>query len=225
MQATVRMALVNQFKDQLKEGSVVALERYSLGEIQPKFRLVNKALRLSFLSNIKLEPCPDFNGSMYGFDFRGYKSITSLQQEEDGQFDVIGHVVACEDLDNYDNPFSDFLSTCSNHGKIIMVLQLAMMKMWDGKMCVQNGYYGTKLFVFDGSQPIVQEEFHDVKEYSMRLFAKHGIEKSENTSTRISTSSKNSMKETFVSKFPPSVIAELLDRHMYQITANYMFFF
>ncbi|GJY46596.1 hypothetical protein Tco_0435659 [Tanacetum coccineum] len=31
-----------------------------------------------------------------------YKSITSLQQEEDGQFDVIGHVVACEDLDNYD---------------------------------------------------------------------------------------------------------------------------
>ncbi|GJY46595.1 ATP-dependent DNA helicase PIF1-like protein [Tanacetum coccineum] len=78
MQATVRMTLVNQFKDRLKEESAVTLERYSLGEIQPKFRMVNKALRL------------------------WYKSITSLQQEEDGQFDMIGHVVACKDLDNYD---------------------------------------------------------------------------------------------------------------------------
>ncbi|GJY10692.1 replication protein A 70 kDa DNA-binding subunit B [Tanacetum coccineum] len=159
MQATVRMALVNQFKDRLKEGSVVTLERYSLGEIQPKYRMVNKALRLSFLSNTKVEPCTDFSGSLYGFDFRGYKSITDLQQEEDGQFDVIGYVIACEDLDNYDKngkygkkkpltlvdhegnelkctlwsafaqQFNDFLNTCSDHGKIIVVLQVAMMKI------------------------------------------------------------------------------------------------
>ncbi|GJX45921.1 nucleic acid-binding, OB-fold protein, partial [Tanacetum coccineum] len=112
----------------------------------------------------KVEPCTDFNGSLYGFDFRGYRSITSLQQEEDGQFDVIGHVVACEDLGNYDKngksgkkksltlvdhegnelkctlwsgftqQFNDFLDTCSDHGKIIVVLQLAMMKIWDGNI-------------------------------------------------------------------------------------------
>ncbi|GJW76526.1 replication protein A 70 kDa DNA-binding subunit B [Tanacetum coccineum] len=102
MHATVRMGLVNQFKDRLKEGSVVTLKGYSLGEIQQKYRMVNKALRLSFLSNTKVEPCTDFSGSLYGFDFRGYKSVTDLQQEEDGQFDVIGHVIACEDFDNYD---------------------------------------------------------------------------------------------------------------------------
>ncbi|GKB70017.1 replication protein A 70 kDa DNA-binding subunit B, partial [Tanacetum coccineum] len=71
--------------------------RYSLGEIQPKFRMANKALRLSFLSNTKVETCSDFNGSYHGFAWRPYKSITDLQKEEDGQF-----VVACEDLDNYD---------------------------------------------------------------------------------------------------------------------------
>ncbi|GKE55256.1 hypothetical protein Tco_1494441 [Tanacetum coccineum] len=49
-----------------------------------------------------VEPCNDFIGSLHGFDFRGYKSITDLKQEEDGQFDVIEHVIACEDLDNYD---------------------------------------------------------------------------------------------------------------------------
>ncbi|GJX84924.1 ATP-dependent DNA helicase PIF1-like protein [Tanacetum coccineum] len=157
MQATVRMTLVNQFKDRLKEESAVTLKRYSLG----------------------------------------YKSITSLQQEEDGQFDMIGHVVACKDLDNYDKngksgkkkpltlvdhegnelqctlwsafsqQFSDFLSTCSD-GKIIMVLQLEMMKMWDGN---------TKTLPFN---------------YVFNCL-------------------KNSTKESFVSKFPPRVIAELLD--------------
>ncbi|GKD52990.1 hypothetical protein Tco_1286377 [Tanacetum coccineum] len=38
-----------------------------------------------------------------------------------------------------------------------------------GKMCVQNGYHGTKLLFFDGIIPIVNEEFNDVKEYSIRL--------------------------------------------------------
>ncbi|GJU00808.1 replication protein A 70 kDa DNA-binding subunit B, partial [Tanacetum coccineum] len=105
-----REDLVNQFKDRLVEGSAVTLKRYSLREIQPNYHMVNTNLRLSFLSNTKVEPCTDFNGSLYGFDFRGYKSIADLKQEEDGQFDVIGHVVACEDLDNYDKLISLLVS-------------------------------------------------------------------------------------------------------------------
>ena len=58
MQATMRMALVNGFKHKLEEGSAVTLSRYSLGEIQPKYRMVNKPLHLSFLSNTIIEPCP-----------------------------------------------------------------------------------------------------------------------------------------------------------------------
>ncbi|GJX27536.1 replication protein A 70 kDa DNA-binding subunit B [Tanacetum coccineum] len=193
MQETVRMTLVNQFKDRLKEGSAVTLKGYNLGEIQPKFHMVKKALRLSFLSSTKVEPCPDFSRSFYGFDFRCNKLSCT---------DVIGHVTACEDLDMYDKngksgkkkpltlvdhegnelqctlwsafsqQFNDFLTTCTNHGKIILMLQLAMTKIWDGKMCVQNGYNATKLFLFDGTQPIVEDEFQDVKEYSSRLFAR-----------------------------------------------------
>ncbi|GKD28018.1 hypothetical protein Tco_1234232 [Tanacetum coccineum] len=133
MQATVRMALVNQFKHKLEEGRAITLQRYSLEKYSP------------------------------------------------------------------------------NHAKIIMILQLAMMKMWDGKMCVQNGYHGTKLFLFDGTIPIVNEEFSNVKEYTIRLFAKQDIEKTKNMATRISTASKNSTKENFVSKIPSKNITELLD--------------
>nr|GEZ48001.1 replication protein A 70 kDa DNA-binding subunit B [Tanacetum cinerariifolium] len=66
-QTTVRMGLIIRFKHRLKEGNAVTLQRYSLGEIQPKFRMVNKAVRLSFLSNTKVETCPDFSGSYHGF--------------------------------------------------------------------------------------------------------------------------------------------------------------
>ncbi|PWA44009.1 replication protein A 70 kDa DNA-binding subunit C [Artemisia annua] len=158
MQATVRMALVNQFKDRLVEGNTITLQRYSLGEIQPKFRIVKNPLRLSFLSNTLCEKCTDFTGSKHGFVFRPFNTITELTKEEDGQFDVVGRVVACNELDNYDKngragkkkpltlidsegtelrctlwgvytqQFSDFLNTCSVHGKIIAVVQLAMTK-------------------------------------------------------------------------------------------------
>ncbi|GJU62942.1 zinc knuckle CX2CX4HX4C containing protein [Tanacetum coccineum] len=138
MQAQVRMKLVNRFKDRLKEGSVVTLEGYSLGEIQLKFHMVNKALRLSFLSSTKVEPCPDFS-------------------------DVIGHVIACEDLDMGNE------------------LQCTL---WS-KICVQNGYNATKLFLFDATQPIVNEEFQDVKEYSSRFFAREDGEHNDQLPTEI----------------------------------------
>nr|GEU68754.1 hypothetical protein [Tanacetum cinerariifolium] len=213
----VRMKLVNQFKDRLKERSVVTLEGYSLGEIQPKFRMVNKALSLSFLSITKVGYISITDLQQEEDGQFGYRSITDLQQEEDGQFDVIGHVIACEDLDIYDKnaksgkkkpptlvdhegnelqctlwsafaqQFNDFLNTCANHEKIILVLQLAMMKIWDVLGVMYNGLMKS------------------------RLFARDDVEKLENTATHISTASKNSTKETFVGKNPPGNIAELLD--------------
>ncbi|GJV07672.1 hypothetical protein Tco_1345328 [Tanacetum coccineum] len=96
-----------------------------------------------------------------------------------------GNKLKCTLWGAFTQQFSELFSTCSDHAKIIMILQLAMMKMWDGKMCVQNGYHGTKLFLFDGTIPIVNEEFSDVKEYTIRLFAKQDIEKTKNMATQL----------------------------------------
>ncbi|PWA50990.1 replication protein A 70 kDa DNA-binding subunit C [Artemisia annua] len=90
-----------------------------------------------------------------------FNSMTNLGVEEVGQFDVIGQVIACDDLDCFDKngkpgkkkpltlldaegteirctlwgafaqQFYDFLQTCDDHSNIIAVLHLAMMKMWD----------------------------------------------------------------------------------------------
>ncbi|GJY94445.1 hypothetical protein Tco_0510806 [Tanacetum coccineum] len=70
---------------------------------------------------------------------------------------------------------------------------------------------GTKLFTFDCTVLIMDESFIDVKEYSKRVFGNQDVTESENTASRISTASKNSTKESFVSKIPSKNIAEFLD--------------
>ncbi|PWA68659.1 nucleic acid-binding, OB-fold protein [Artemisia annua] len=190
--------------------------------------MVNNALCKSFLSNTLCEPCPDFTGSMYGLDFRNYISVTDLQIEED---DVVGHVTDCQELDNYDKngskgkkkpltlidaesgvfaqKFNDFLKATVDHGKIMILLSLAMMKVWDGKMYVQNSYHGTKLFLFNANEPIEKDEFRDVEAYRLRLFSRQEAEPS--VASRISAGSKFSTKDDFLNKYPVKNLVELLD--------------
>lgn len=82
----VRQKLIDRFQHQLEEGNAVMLHNYSLGEIQPKFRVIKKGIRISFLSNTIVEKCLDFTGSRWGFDFRPFSTITNVTVEEDGQF-------------------------------------------------------------------------------------------------------------------------------------------
>nr|GEX86745.1 replication protein A 70 kDa DNA-binding subunit B [Tanacetum cinerariifolium] len=166
MQATVRMDKLKRFQHHLKEGNALTIQRYSLGEIKQKFRMVYNAMRLSFLSNTEVDSCTDFNGSVHGFVWRPFKSITNLEKEENGEF---------------------------------------------GKMCIQNGYRGTKLHLFDGNKVIYEDEYKEVKEFRQRLFSNQPSEQSENTATKISTAFKNSTKDTFVNKHPIRNIAKLLD--------------
>ncbi|PWA36352.1 nucleic acid-binding, OB-fold protein [Artemisia annua] len=219
IQATIRQKQVDKYKHQLQEGNAVTLQRYSLGEIQPKFRLLKNGLRLSFLA---------------------FKTITNLGVEDVGQFDVIGQVIACDDLDCFDKngkqgkkkpltlldaegtemrctlwgafaqQFSDFLQTCDDHSNIIAVLHLAMMKMWDGKMGIQNGYNATRLFLFGGKEAITAAEFKDVEDFRKLLLAKKSDETSEHTIS-ISTASRYSTKEDFTTSAEMRHIVELLD--------------
>ena len=80
------MALINKFEHQLEECKYVTLQGYSLGEIQPKYNIVKKGQRLSFLSTTIVEQSPDFTVSIHGFQFRPFNSIVGLKNEEDGQF-------------------------------------------------------------------------------------------------------------------------------------------
>ncbi|PWA85370.1 replication protein A 70 kDa DNA-binding subunit D [Artemisia annua] len=241
VQVQIRQKLVDRFKHHLEEGKAVMLQNYSLGEIQPKFRVIKKGLRISFLSNTIVEKCLDFSGSKYGFDFRHFNTITNVTLEEDGQFDVIGQVVACDDMDCYDKngksgkkkpltlldaegnelrctlwgafaqQFSDFLTECPDHTKIIAVLYLGMMKFWNGKVGLQNGYNATKLFLFNGKESITASDFKVVEDFRLRLLSGQTEEKEEHTASRISTASTYSTKDDFVTNHPLRKIVDLLD--------------
>ncbi|PWA97567.1 replication protein A 70 kDa DNA-binding subunit B [Artemisia annua] len=241
VQVQIRQKLVDQFKAQLEEGNAVMLQNYSLGKIQPKFRIIKKGIRLSFLQNTTVEKCIDFTGSMYGFDFRHFNTISNVTIEEVGQFDVIGQVVACDDMDCYDKngrsgkkkpltlldaegnelrctlwgsfaqEFTDFLNQTADHTKIIVVLYLGMMKIWDGKTGVQNGYNATRLFLYNGKESITAPELKDVDDFRKRMLMTINEEKTEHTASRISAASTYSTKDDFVTKHPLRQIVELLD--------------
>nr|GEW47765.1 hypothetical protein [Tanacetum cinerariifolium] len=206
--------------------------RYSLGEIKPKFHMVYNAMRLSFLSNTEIDSCTDFNGSIYGFVWRPFKSITDLEKEEDDQFDFVGQVIACEDLDNYDKnrkaekkpvtliddegneikctlwgnyaqQFNDFLNSYDDHGRIVLARCVYKMGI-EALNCIF--LIATKLYM---------------KMNTKRLFANQPSEQSKNTATKISTASKNSTTDTFVNKHPIRNIDALLDMEQSVMWSQY----
>ncbi|PWA95176.1 nucleic acid-binding, OB-fold protein [Artemisia annua] len=294
MQATVRMALVNGFKQKLQEGCAVTLSRpfntiTGLHQEQDgQFDVIGHVVASEDLDNYdkngrsgkkKQLTLADKEGNemrctlwgAYAQQFSDFVDtcanrgkillIMQLCMMEiwdgkmgvqnryngtklflfNGNENVIGHVVASEDLDNYDKngrsgkkkqltladkegnemrctlwgayaqQFSDFVDTCANRGKILLIMQLCMMEIWDGKMGVQNRYNGTKLFLFNGNESIPKEEFMDVELYRLSYFAAQDDAKSENTASRISTQSKHSTRDEFLNKLHVKNIVKLLD--------------
>nr|GEX07072.1 hypothetical protein [Tanacetum cinerariifolium] len=124
---------------------------------------------------------------VHGFVWRPFQSITDLEKEEDGQFDVVGQVIACADLENYDK------------------------NRKAGKTQSHSLMMSTKLYLFDGNKAIYKDEYKEVEEFRQRLFANQPFDQLEHTATKISTASKNSTKDTFVNKHPIRNIVELLD--------------
>nr|GEW80098.1 hypothetical protein [Tanacetum cinerariifolium] len=163
--------------------------------------------------------------------------------------DVVGQVIAFEDLDNYDKnrkagkkpvtliddegneikctlwgdysqQFNDFLNSCDDHDRIVLVLQFAMMKFWDGNFyesdltiarCVYKMGTGALIYIFLMATKLYMKMDIKRSKFRQRLFANQPSEQSENNATKISTASKNSTKDTFVNKHPIQNITELLD--------------
>nr|GEY39671.1 replication protein A 70 kDa DNA-binding subunit B [Tanacetum cinerariifolium] len=85
---------------QVKNMEMIVMDEHNT-KMQETVRM-DKLKRFQHHLKEEVDSCADFNGSVHGFVWRPFKSITDLKKEEDGQFDVGGQVIACENLDNYD---------------------------------------------------------------------------------------------------------------------------
>ncbi|GJV38008.1 replication protein A 70 kDa DNA-binding subunit B [Tanacetum coccineum] len=121
------MSLVPMFKQQLNEGDAVVLRMYSLGQIQPAYRVVPNHLKLNFITKTQISQCVDFKGSVHGFVFKPFKEILQSQTKVIDQFG--GTELNCMLWgDNADK----FLKSCDDVGRLIVVIELGKMKKWDG---------------------------------------------------------------------------------------------
>ncbi|GJZ62314.1 replication protein A 70 kDa DNA-binding subunit B [Tanacetum coccineum] len=234
MHATVRSKLVHVFKQQLNEGDAVMLRMYSLGQTQPTYQVVPNPIKLNFVSKTQVSQCVDFKGSIHGFVFKPFKEILQCQTEAMGQFDVIGQVIESPDLDNYGgngnqekkkplklmdlegtelncmlwgdhaDQFTEFLKSCDDVGLLIVVIQL-------GAMQVQNAFFGTKLFMHNGKESIMNNDMKEIEDFRQSLLLRPNNEQSTNTALKISIASKFSAHDKFLTKYPLRNIDELID--------------
>ncbi|GKA03480.1 hypothetical protein Tco_0676261 [Tanacetum coccineum] len=85
------------------------------------------------------------------------------------------------------------------------------MKKWDGVMQVQNAFFGTKLFMHNGKESILNNDLKEIKDFRQGLLLRPDAEQSANTASMISTASKFSAHEEFLTKYQFRNIDELID--------------
>ncbi|GJV59842.1 hypothetical protein Tco_1465942 [Tanacetum coccineum] len=83
---------------------------------------------------------------------------------------------------------------------IIMDEQLSKTKKWDGVMLVHNAFFGTKLFMHNGKEIILNSDLKEIEDFRKGLLLMSDKEQSANTASKISTASKFSAHEEFQTK-------------------------
>ncbi|GKA22624.1 replication protein A 70 kDa DNA-binding subunit B [Tanacetum coccineum] len=58
-----------------------------------------------------------------------------------------------------------FLKSCDDVGLLIVVIQLGKMKKWDGAMQVQNAFFGTKLFMHNEKESIMNNDLKEIEDF------------------------------------------------------------
>ncbi|PWA37706.1 nucleic acid-binding, OB-fold protein [Artemisia annua] len=83
--------------------------------------------------------------------------------------------------------------------------------MYKSVMQVQNAFWGTKLFMNNGKESIMNNDLEDIDAFIKSLLSRPDNEQSANTASKMSTASKFSTHEEFVYKYPYRNIDELLE--------------
>ncbi|KAL8204478.1 hypothetical protein R6Q57_010101, partial [Mikania cordata] len=84
IQATIKKVLMCAFENQLEEGNIILLSRFSVGEMNIKYHVIKHSLKLNFYCQTNIKRCLEFDSPLYGFRFIDfYQIINRHVQVED----------------------------------------------------------------------------------------------------------------------------------------------
>ncbi|KAJ9551434.1 hypothetical protein OSB04_015479 [Centaurea solstitialis] len=201
IQGTIKAKLIHNFERFLAEGSIVVLSNFGVAENSGNYRIINHPCKLNFYHTTTVKKIEVFDGPVYGFGFVKFHDINNKKIGDEFAIDVIGGVVSCGNMDVYDRngkegkrinfemqdlegkvvnctlwdnftqELSTFVNANKNDGCVIIIIQFARVRLWKGIPTIQNGLFGSKLFINDNLKDIIDFK---KKSYSIRLISKSG---------------------------------------------------
>nr|GEU56430.1 hypothetical protein [Tanacetum cinerariifolium] len=97
--ASVKKTLVSEFDKKLEQGKCYYLSDFGVTERKANHHVVSHKYQINFYHITKVDNRDDIGGSLFGFDFRPFKSVRSEVKPSTVAYDVIGQVVSCGSLD------------------------------------------------------------------------------------------------------------------------------
>ncbi|GJW74003.1 replication protein A 70 kDa DNA-binding subunit B [Tanacetum coccineum] len=228
--ASVNSQFLNIFERLLSEGSAVYLSTFGIAEYQGKTKYTHHRYKINFYRNTVVKQCTTFEQIKNAFQFVDFGKILKNHIVDNGCVDVIGYLTGCGDLElmeingkpklqcqiqdlksnelqctfwgDYAKQINDYVynESSSSMTKIVIVVQYGRYKIWREKKSIQNGYFGTRLFINSG--------LPEIKDFHHKLMLENAETK---TASKISLSKGtfNLTHDEFLNRFPIRSIEEI----------------
>ncbi|PWA50288.1 replication protein A 70 kDa DNA-binding subunit B [Artemisia annua] len=117
--------------------------------------------------------------------------------------DMSSNEISCTFWGEFAKQINDYvINDNSSNQKIVVVLQYGRYKIWRDKQSVQNGYFGSRLFI--------NEDIPEIKAFQHKLLL-DGAETKTASKISLSKGSYNSTHDEFLNRFPIRSIEEIRD--------------
>ncbi|CAO2825102.1 unnamed protein product [Amaranthus hypochondriacus] len=171
----------------VKEGGLYFIQRFPIYKNDTDYKVTNHNYKIFFHATTAVTVIEDINFPTSCFNFVGFEKLKSPSYDLTFLCDVIGQVVGfsdvdmhshkktltldlCDEKDNhmtcklwegYAEQIYNFISNHKTNDAIIIVIQFAKAKVWQGHITLSNTMYASRLFV--------NPDFPEVKEFIERF--------------------------------------------------------
>ncbi|XP_015939712.2 uncharacterized protein LOC107465236 [Arachis duranensis] len=150
--ASIKRALVSRFVNLLKEGISYQIRYFGVGLNEDNFKTTHHEFNFVNFDTLNA-PGYDYTYLVDVIRYlAGIGSERTLEKDDKfTKYTIIeleinnGKIMECALFDNYAHELNDFLGSGNKDGAVV-VLEFVRLKLYNGKIVLQNFMYGTKMF-------------------------------------------------------------------------------
>ncbi|KAJ1378510.1 Nucleic acid-binding, OB-fold [Sesbania bispinosa] len=151
----VRRTLVYKFQSTLIEGAAYSISNFGVGENSGEFKYSMYLYKINFEYHTRVVLMRDCTIPRFQYSFVSLADIMAPTFDNSYLVDIMGVLtgigtekeskIECALFENYLDDLNAFLA-CGNTTNVVVVVQLAKVKSFKGKVSLQNALHATKLF-------------------------------------------------------------------------------